>query len=119
MKKKIQKGNSKIQEESKDHESFVFALLVSCPTTISLLVNDDNEIRAMILKKGSPGDPSRCPSPFFRRLEAAELGSTPEAAARIAAMRCLARSSPWSAALTYQTLASRGSRRHPMPISVK
>ena len=43
----------------------------------------------------------------------------PDAAARIAAMRCLALSSPPSAALTYQTFASRGSRRHPMPISVK
>lgn len=43
----------------------------------------------------------------------------PEAAARIAAIRCFARSSPWSAARTYQTFASRGSRRQPMPISVK
>jgi hypothetical protein len=43
----------------------------------------------------------------------------PLAAARMAANLCFARSSPASAALTYQTLASRGSRRVPMPISVK
>lgn len=47
------------------------------------------------------------------------MGVPPLAAARIAARRCRARSSPASAALTYHTLASRGSRRHPMPISVK
>jgi hypothetical protein len=50
---------------------------------------------------------------------ATSIGVPPLAAARIAAMRCCARSSPASAALTYHTLASRGSRRHPMPISVK
>jgi hypothetical protein len=43
----------------------------------------------------------------------------PDAAAWMMARRCFALSSPWSAALTYQTLASRGSRRHPIPISVK
>ena len=45
--------------------------------------------------------------------------SCPAAAARMAAIRCLARSSPLSAARTYQTLASSGSRRQPMPDSVK
>lgn len=48
-----------------------------------------------------------------------DLDVEPDAAARMAAMRCVARSSPWSAALTYHTLASSGSRRQPMPISVK
>ncbi len=47
------------------------------------------------------------------------IGVPPLAAARIAANRTLARSSPESAAFTYQTLASRGSRRVPIPISVK
>ena len=56
--------------------------------------------------------------PFFAIWPATTLPS-PDAAARMAAIRCLARSSPWSAARTYQTLASRGSRWHPMPISVK
>ena len=43
----------------------------------------------------------------------------PLMAARMASRRCLARSSPLSAALTYQTFASRMSRRQPMPVSVK
>lgn len=47
------------------------------------------------------------------------LSGSPVAAALMAARRCLALSSPWSAALTYQTLASRGSRLQPIPISVK
>ena len=47
------------------------------------------------------------------------IGLPPDAAARIAAIRCFALSSPWSAAFTYHTLASRGSLRQPMPISVK
>jgi len=50
---------------------------------------------------------------------ATSVGMPPLAAARIAAKRSFARWSPPSAAFTYQTLASRGSRRHPMPISVK
>lgn len=63
-----------------------------------------------------------CPllSDFFDRPpRAAAVGLAPSAAALIVAMRCLALSSPWSAALTYHTLASRGSRWQPMPISVK
>lgn len=52
--------------------------------------------------------------------EATSMGVPwPETAACIMASRCLALSSPASAALTYQTLASRMSRRHPIPISVK
>ena len=47
------------------------------------------------------------------------IGVPPLTAARMAARRCFARSSPASAAFTYQTLASRMSLRHPMPISVK
>ena len=43
----------------------------------------------------------------------------PEAAAVMAANLSLARSSPDSAALTYHRLDSKGSRRQPMPISVK
>lgn len=49
----------------------------------------------------------------------AETDDAPEAAAVMAANLCLARSSPDSAALTYHLLDSRGSRRQPMPISVK
>ncbi len=59
-----------------------------------------------------PGDPGDA-------IRDAGMAPPPEAAARMAARRCFARSSPESAALTYQTLASRGSRRQPMPISVK
>lgn len=44
---------------------------------------------------------------------------SPVSALRMIAKRAIARSSPWSAARTYQTLASRGFRRQPMPISVK
>lgn len=47
------------------------------------------------------------------------IGMPPLAAARMALSLCLARSSPASAALTYQTLASRMSLLQPMPISVK
>jgi len=47
------------------------------------------------------------------------LASVPADAARMMANRCFAVSLPCSAARTYQTLASSGSRRHPMPISVK
>lgn len=47
------------------------------------------------------------------------MGMPPLAAARMALSLCLARSSPASAALTYQTLASRMSLLQPMPISVK
>lgn len=60
---------------------------------------------------------------FFFRLGflggATSIGIPPLAAARIAFNLCLARSSPASAALTYQTLASSMSRLHPIPISVK
>ena len=52
-------------------------------------------------------------------LDAEEVDDAPEAAAVMAANLCLARSSPDSAALTYHLLDSKGSRRHPMPISVK
>jgi len=44
---------------------------------------------------------------------------SPVSALRMIAKRAMARSSPWSAARTYHTLASRGFRRQPMPISVK
>lgn len=47
------------------------------------------------------------------------IGIPPLAAARMALSLCLARSSPASAALTYQTLASRMSLLQPIPISVK
>ena len=56
---------------------------------------------------------------FAGNSEVGGRAGPPDAAARIAAIRCFARSSPSSAALTYQTLASRGSRRQPIPISVK
>ena len=52
-------------------------------------------------------------------LDAEEVDDAPEAAAVMAANLCLARSSPDSAALTYHLLDSKGSRRQPMPISVK
>lgn len=39
--------------------------------------------------------------------------------ARIVAIRCSARASPWFAARTYQLWASTGSGWHPSPISVK
>jgi hypothetical protein len=48
-----------------------------------------------------------------------EGGALPAAAPRMIFSRCLAFSLPFSAARTYQTLASSGSRRQPMPISVK
>ena len=47
------------------------------------------------------------------------LTGSPTAAARMAASRCFARSSPLSAARTYHTFASSASRRQPIPISVK
>lgn len=63
------------------------------------------------------------PSFVFLRLWAfagpTSIGIPPLAAARIALSLCLARSSPASAALTYQTLASRMSLLQPIPISVK
>lgn len=62
----------------------------------------------------SPGFP-----PLVFGLDAEEADDAPEAAAVMAANLCLARSSPDSAALTYHLLDSRGSRRQPMPISVK
>jgi len=46
-------------------------------------------------------------------------GAAPAAAPRMSFRRCLAFSLPFSAARTYQTLASNWSRRQPMPISVK
>ena len=49
----------------------------------------------------------------------AEADEAPEAAAVMAANLSLARSSPDSAALTYHLFDSRGSRRQPIPISVK
>ena len=52
-------------------------------------------------------------------LDAEEADDAPEAAAVMAANLCFARSSPDSAALTYHLLDSKGSRRQPMPISVK
>lgn len=47
------------------------------------------------------------------------IGVPPLAAAWIVANLYFARSSPPSAAFTYHTFASRGSRLHPIPISVK
>ncbi len=62
-------------------------------------------------------------SPVFPLLvfdfDAEEADDAPEAAAVMAANLCLARSSPDSAAFTYHLLDSKGSRRQPMPISVK
>lgn len=56
---------------------------------------------------------------FWAFAGATSIGVPPLAAARMAFSLCLARSSPASAALTYQTLASRISLLQPMPISVK
>jgi hypothetical protein len=53
------------------------------------------------------------------RGDTTSIGVPPLAAALMAASLCFARSSPASAAFTYHTLASRGSRLHPIPISVK
>lgn len=56
---------------------------------------------------------------FFFRDFAAVMGSAPAAAFRMAFRRVCARGSPWSAALTYHTFASRASGWQPMPVSVK